>query len=132
MTDLRALTPDNFDAQSRSDSTPMIVDFWAPWCGSCRLLTPTVNKLAAELDGRARFSKVDVGDFPEMAERLGVMSIPTLVLYRSGKEVTRVSGARGFQALLDEFLPYLPTSRPVDPQFRSYVSSSLATERFPQ
>jgi thioredoxin 1 len=107
MTDLHALTPEEFDAENHSDLTPMIVDFWAPWCGSCRLLTPTVNKLAAELDGRARFAKLDVDDLPEMAERLGVMSVPTLVLYRSGKEVTRVSGVKGRQALLDEFLPHL-------------------------
>jgi thioredoxin len=107
MSALPAMTKTAFETESGIDDAPIILDFWASWCGSCRLLAPTVEKIADDLAGRVRVATVDIEDQPELAEILGVMSLPTLVLYRGGGEVTRVSGVKGRQALLDAFVPHL-------------------------
>ena len=106
MAELAALTAEEFDAAIGDDGA-ILIDFWAPWCGSCRLLMPTLTKIATELDGDMRFGKVDVDELPALAERLGVMSVPTLVLYRSGKELTRINGVKGKTALLEIIRPHL-------------------------
>lgn len=100
MADLPSLTAAEFDDGIAGDH-PVLVDFWAPWCGSCRLLKPTVERLAGELADRVRVVTVDVDAAPELAERLNVMSVPTLVLYRSGAEVTRTSGVKSKGTLLE-------------------------------
>ena len=97
---LPSLTAAEFDAGIAGED-PVLVDFWAPWCGSCRLLTPTVERLADDLAGRLRVVTVDVDAAPELAARLDVMSVPTLVLYRSGSEVTRTTGVKSRKVLLD-------------------------------
>ncbi|WP_111768727.1 thioredoxin [Nakamurella deserti] len=99
MAALPSLTAAAFDDHIAGDD-PVLVDFWAPWCGSCRLLTPTVERLAGELAGRARVVTVDVDAAPELAARRHVMSVPTLVLYRAGAEVTRIAGVKSRATLL--------------------------------
>lgn len=101
MAELTALDGASFDMSIASDDQPILVDFWAPWCGSCRLLTPTVSLLADELSADLRFAKVDVDEESALAERLEVMSLPTLVMYRSGKEVVRINGVKNKAALLE-------------------------------
>ncbi len=72
-----------------------LVDFWAPWCGPCRMVAPHVEAVAEKMDGEAAFLKVNVDDNQGLAQRYGVMSIPTLVVFKDGAEATRMVGARG-------------------------------------
>jgi len=76
-----------------------LVDFWATWCGPCRALAPTVERLADEFAGRAQVAKVDVDAHPALAERFGVLSIPTLLFFRDGAEVARVVGNQSYDTL---------------------------------
>ena len=91
-------TPKNVDDQSFDNEvlqalTPVLVDFWAPWCGPCRIVSPVVEELAEEYDGRVQFAKVNVDDSPETAAHFGIRSIPTLLIFKEGKPVDQVIGA---------------------------------------
>jgi thioredoxin 2 len=88
-----------FDAQvhdkaTRADEMPLIVDYWAPWCGPCRTMAPEFAKAATALRSRARFAKIDTEQFPAVSQRLQIRGIPLLVLYAKGREVARLPGAR--------------------------------------
>ncbi len=74
---------------------PVLVDFWATWCGPCRMIAPAIEEVAAQFEGRAIVGKVDVDEEPGLAQRFGVMSIPTLVVMKGGKVVEQAVGARG-------------------------------------
>ena len=76
-------------------SKPVLVDFWATWCGPCRMIAPVIEQVAAEFEGRAVVGKVDVDEEPGLAQRFGVMSIPTLIVLKDGKVVEQAVGARG-------------------------------------
>jgi len=74
--------------------TPVLVDFWAAWCGPCQMVAPVVNELAEEYDGKINFGKVDVDRNPKIASQYGIMSIPTLILFKDGKPISNIVGFR--------------------------------------
>ena len=94
------LTQDNFEQEVLKADKPVLVDFWAPWCGPCRMVSPIVEEIAGEVAGRAKVVKVNVDEEPELAARYGVMSIPTLIVVKDGKVVSSTVGAQPKQAIL--------------------------------
>ncbi len=90
-----------------SNDLPVLIDFWAPWCGPCRMVSPIVDELAGELDGRLVIGKCNVDENQDLAMKYGVMSIPTLVILKGGAEVTRIVGAKPKVALKAEIESYL-------------------------
>ncbi len=90
----REVTDTTFDQEVLQASKPVLVDFWAPWCGPCRMVAPVVEELAEEYDGQVEFVKVNTDDNPDTAVKYGIRSIPTLLVFKDGKPVGQIVGFR--------------------------------------
>jgi thioredoxin 1 len=94
------ITKDNFEQEVINSDKPVLIDFWAPWCGPCRMVGPTVEQVAEETTGTAKVGKVNVDEQPELAQAFSVMSIPTLVVMKNGKVAHSVVGVQSKNAIL--------------------------------
>jgi thioredoxin 1 len=107
MAAITKLTDDTFKEAVGSAETPLLVDFWAEWCGPCKQIAPILEELATEQDGRLAIGKLNVDDNLSVAQEFSVMSIPTLILFKDGEPVARFVGAKPKGALLQELSAYL-------------------------
>jgi thioredoxin 2 len=95
-----ALTPANFRRQLDESDLPVLVDFWAPWCGPCRMMAPVFEQAAARFAASVRLAKLNTEEHPQLAGQFGIRGIPTLILFHRGREVDRLSGALPFPQLV--------------------------------
>ena len=102
-----ALTDDSFDETIRAASAPVVVDFWADWCGPCKMMEPVLAELAEEQADSLVFAKLNVDEELETTRRLDVMSMPTLIVFRDGEPVKRLVGARPKAALREALAEFL-------------------------
>jgi len=101
------LTDESFEAEVLKANLPVFVDFWATWCGPCQLATPVIEELAKEYQGKVKFAKLDIDQNQQTAVRYSVMSIPTVIIFKEGKEVQRQVGFLGkgkYKELIEEVI----------------------------
>ena len=91
-----------FDELINSSAEPVVVDFWAEWCGPCKMVAPILDEIAAEQEGVVKVAKLNVDENPSVAQRFGVMSIPTMLVFRDGEVDRRIVGAKGKAQLMEE------------------------------
>jgi thioredoxin len=109
MANIGDVTDQSFSSTVLDSDTPVLVDFWAEWCVPCHMVSPVVEEIGDDKAGALRVAKLNIDDNPEITRKYGVMSIPSLILFKDGQEVARVVGARGKDALLKEIDPHLAT-----------------------
>ncbi len=102
-----SVTDQDFDERVLNADTPVLVDFWAEWCVPCHMVSPVVEEIGRDKGETLRVAKLNIDENPDVTRRYGVMSIPTLMLFKGGAEAARVVGARGKDALLREIDPHL-------------------------
>jgi len=92
MKNVAEVTDTNFEAEVQKSDLPVLVDFWAPWCAPCRMMSPVLEATAEKLSGRMKFAKLNTDEHLETAKRFGIFAIPTMIIFKDGKEVNRMVG----------------------------------------
>jgi thioredoxin 1 len=98
-----ALTQENFAKEVLQSTQPVLVDFWAEWCGPCKMLAPILDELAGEYDGRVRIAKLNIDDHQDLALKYGIQSIPTLLMFKQGQVTEQIVGLRSKKELKSRF-----------------------------
>ncbi|MGE5314130.1 MAG: thioredoxin [Acidobacteriota bacterium] len=101
------ITDANFDAEVLKSSTPVLVDFWASWCGPCKMIAPSIEEIANEYDGKLKVGKMDVDANPMVPTKFHIQSIPTLLIFRNGAVVEQIVGAAPKRNLIAKITPHL-------------------------
>ena len=102
-----AVTVDSFDETISSSETPVLVDFWAEWCGPCKMIAPVLDEISSENSDKIKIVKVNVDENPDLARRFEVMSIPTLIVFKDGDVAKRLVGAKNKNGLLDDLSDFI-------------------------
>jgi thioredoxin 1 len=101
------LTDANFATELANSETPILVDFWAEWCGPCKMIAPILDEIAAENTGKVRIGKLDIDANPAIAQQYGIQSIPTMILFKNGQPEATMIGAKPKASLLSELAPHI-------------------------
>lgn len=101
------ITDQNFETEVLKSDQPVLIDFWAVWCGPCRAIAPIVEQLAGEYDGKVKIGKLDVDENPDTAVKYGVRSIPTLLIFKNGQVVDTIIGAVQKNVIVQKITPYI-------------------------
>ena len=110
MANIGDITDSEFEQKVLQSDKPVLIDFWADWCVPCHMVSPVVEEIGRDKGEALQVAKLNIDDNPDVTRRFGVMSIPTLMLFKDGEEIARVVGARGKDALLKEIDPHVPAA----------------------
>lgn len=107
MAEIQNITDDSFEAEVKNSGETVLVDFWAEWCGPCKMIAPVLEEMAEEMDGKLKICKMNVDENSQVATQFGVMSIPTLMVFKDGQEKDRIIGYHTKDELKKAVEPYL-------------------------
>lgn len=116
MANIMDVTDGTFEAEVLKSELPVVVDFWAPWCGPCMMMGPTIETLAAKMSGKIKFVKLNTDENPLVGQRYRITAIPTLIVFKGGAEAERMIGVRPQQQLEKQLQGHILTAAPTEPE----------------